>query len=55
MLTGDANFRTREQAQKFRQLTYTCLNTPSTRTGETLEFPKKPCPYGVMVNVRFPT
>jgi hypothetical protein len=27
----------------------------NTRTGETLDFPKKPCPAGVMVNVRFPT
>lgn len=26
-----------------------------TRTGETLAFPKKPCPAGIMVNVRFPT
>lgn len=26
-----------------------------TRTGETLDFPKKPCPAGLMVNVRFPT
>lgn len=26
-----------------------------TRTGETLDFPKQPCPAGIMVNVRFPT
>jgi hypothetical protein len=26
-----------------------------TRTGETLDFPKKACPAGMMVNVRFPT
>jgi hypothetical protein len=27
----------------------------NTRTDETLDFPKKPCPSGIMVNVRFPT
>jgi hypothetical protein len=26
-----------------------------TRTGETLDFPKRPCKAGIMVNVRFPT
>ncbi|KEZ45896.1 hypothetical protein SAPIO_CDS1272 [Scedosporium apiospermum] len=55
MLVGDANYRTKEEAQRFRQLTYTCLTSPGTRSGETLEFPNKPCPYGIMVNVRFPT
>ncbi|KAI1273784.1 hypothetical protein F5Y07DRAFT_375648 [Xylaria sp. FL0933] len=38
-----------------RQLTYTCLKDPLTRTGETKDFPKEPCPAGIMVNVRFPT
>ncbi|KAI0908595.1 hypothetical protein F4823DRAFT_639991 [Ustulina deusta] len=38
-----------------RQLTFTCLKDPLTRTGETKEFPKQPCPAGIMVNVRFPT
>ncbi|KAI8633888.1 hypothetical protein F5Y19DRAFT_471146 [Xylariaceae sp. FL1651] len=38
-----------------RQLTYTCLETAMTRTGETKDFPKKPCKVGIMVNVRFPT
>lgn len=55
MLTGNSLFRTKEQARQFRQLTYTCLNTRSTRSGETLDFPTKPCKYGIMVNVRFPT
>ncbi|KAK5629040.1 hypothetical protein RRF57_004755 [Xylaria bambusicola] len=38
-----------------RQLTFTCLKDIYTRTGETKEFPKEPCPAGIMVNVRFPT
>lgn len=46
MLTGSANFRTKAEAQQYRQLTYTCLTTILTRTGETLDFPAKP--------VRFP-
>ncbi|KAI0536116.1 hypothetical protein GGR58DRAFT_528641 [Xylaria digitata] len=38
-----------------RQLTFTCLKDPYTRDGETKDFPKQPCPAGIMVNVRFPT
>ncbi|KAI1303489.1 hypothetical protein F5Y03DRAFT_407236 [Xylaria venustula] len=38
-----------------RQLTYTCLQDPLTRTGETAYFPKQPCPAGILANVRFPT
>ncbi|KAL2198278.1 hypothetical protein P885DRAFT_68431 [Corynascus similis CBS 632.67] len=55
MLIGRQDYRTREEASRFRQLTYTCLQTPMTRTGETLDFPKEPCPAGIMSNVRFPT
>ncbi|KAK1752831.1 hypothetical protein QBC47DRAFT_304290 [Echria macrotheca] len=55
MLTGSQAFRTKVEAQQFRQLTYTCLQTILTRTGETLDFPSKPCPAGIMTNVRFPT
>ncbi|KAK0648956.1 hypothetical protein B0T16DRAFT_456407 [Cercophora newfieldiana] len=55
MLTGSQASRTREEAQRFRQLTYTCLQNIMTRTGETLDFPAKPCPAGIMVNARFPT
>ncbi|CAK7199334.1 hypothetical protein SEUCBS139899_002012 [Sporothrix eucalyptigena] len=55
MLVGDPSFRTETQAKKFRQLTFTCLQTAMTRTGETLAFPTKPCPAGLMVNTRFPT
>ncbi|KAF2447278.1 hypothetical protein P171DRAFT_409846 [Karstenula rhodostoma CBS 690.94] len=55
MLVGNPTYRTEAQAKQFRQLTYTCLQDAMTRTGETLDFPKKACPAGIMVNVRFPT
>ncbi|PSN69106.1 hypothetical protein BS50DRAFT_599453 [Corynespora cassiicola Philippines] len=55
MIVGNPTYRTEAQAKQFRQLTYTCLQNMNTRTGETLNFPKKPCPAGIMVNVRFPT
>ncbi|VBB81187.1 Putative protein of unknown function [Podospora comata] len=55
MLIGKQEYRTREEASRFRQLTYTCLQNILTRTGETLDMPKRPCPAGIMSNVRFPT
>ncbi|KAI0856448.1 hypothetical protein F4860DRAFT_493128 [Xylaria cubensis] len=53
MIVGDPN--NRQSSNVPRQLTYTCLKSPMTRDGETPDFPKQPCPYGIMVNVRFPT
>ncbi|KAF2655777.1 hypothetical protein K491DRAFT_598203 [Lophiostoma macrostomum CBS 122681] len=55
MIIGNPTYRTEAQAKQFRQLTYTCLQNANTRTGETLAFPTKPCPAGIMANVRFPT
>ncbi|KAL2173004.1 uncharacterized protein P884DRAFT_288391 [Thermothelomyces heterothallicus CBS 202.75] len=55
MLIGDASYRTKEQANRFRQITYACLQDLSTRFPETMDFPKEPCPAGIMANVRFPT
>jgi hypothetical protein len=55
MLIGQQSYRTRAEASRFRQLTYTCLQNAMTRTGETLDMPTKPCPAGIMANVRFPT
>ena len=52
---GNPTYRTEKEAKQFRQLTYTCLQNMNTRTNETLNFPTKPCPAGIMVNVRFPT
>ncbi|KAF2202673.1 hypothetical protein GQ43DRAFT_501210 [Delitschia confertaspora ATCC 74209] len=55
MTTGDPTFREVSQTSKYRQLTYTCLQTSTTRSGETKDFPKQPCKVGIMVNIRFPT
>ncbi|KAL1838577.1 hypothetical protein VTJ49DRAFT_2504 [Mycothermus thermophilus] len=55
MLIGEASYRTKEQANRFRQITYTCLQTLGTRYPETMHLPKEPCPAGIMANVRFPT
>ncbi|KAI1177119.1 hypothetical protein F4777DRAFT_577404 [Nemania sp. FL0916] len=55
MIIGDPKIRTQEEQSKYRQLTYTCLKDPLTRTGETLYLPKEPCPAGIMANLRFPT
>jgi Domain of unknown function (DUF1996) len=55
MLVGDATIRSRDQARKFRQLTYTCMENQSSRSPETLEFPKGPCSAGIMANHIFPT
>ncbi|KAH9884371.1 hypothetical protein F4778DRAFT_774686 [Xylariomycetidae sp. FL2044] len=55
MLVGDSTFRSREEARKFRQLTYICMENSGTREPETLDFPKQPCKAGIMANHRFPT
>ncbi|KAF2199510.1 hypothetical protein GQ43DRAFT_450228 [Delitschia confertaspora ATCC 74209] len=55
MLIGNPTFETKAQAQKFRQLTYTCLKNIDTRFPETMDFPKQPCAHGIMANLRFPT
>ncbi|KAK4114702.1 hypothetical protein N656DRAFT_749231 [Canariomyces notabilis] len=55
MLIGEASYRSRADAARFRQITYTCLQDLGTRFPETMDFPKKPCPAGIMANVRFPT
>jgi hypothetical protein len=55
MIIGSPAADTRAQADKYPQLTYTCLQTMSTRFPETKNFPKKPCPAGIMVNLRFRT
>ncbi|KAF2272955.1 uncharacterized protein EI97DRAFT_503906 [Westerdykella ornata] len=55
MLIGSPTASTKEEADKYPQLTYTCLQDMNTRFPETKDFPKKPCPAGIMVNLRFPT
>ncbi|KAK3501446.1 hypothetical protein B0T13DRAFT_396102 [Neurospora crassa] len=55
MLIGEASYRSKQQATRFRQITYTCLQDLGTRFPESMNFPTKPCPAGIMANVRFPT
>jgi hypothetical protein len=55
MLTGDANIRTRDQARRFRQLTYICMESQANRAPEYISFPPAPCRGGWMVNHIFPT
>ncbi|KAL2181150.1 uncharacterized protein P884DRAFT_281448 [Thermothelomyces heterothallicus CBS 202.75] len=55
MIVGNPMFRTAEEASRYRQLTFTCLDTIYTRDGETTSMPTRPCPEGIMANVRFPT
>ncbi len=55
MLVGEASYRSKAQSNRFRQITYTCLKEPATRFPESMDFPKVPCPAGIMANVRFPT
>ncbi|KAI2473130.1 hypothetical protein F4781DRAFT_380651 [Annulohypoxylon bovei var. microspora] len=55
MIVGNPMYRTEAEAKKYRQLTYTCLDTILTRSGETMDMPKKVCKAGIMANIRFPT
>ncbi|KAF2256476.1 hypothetical protein BU26DRAFT_23058 [Trematosphaeria pertusa] len=55
MFVGNVNARTKDEAAKFRQLTYTCMSNAGSREHETVAFPQKPCRYGIMTSVRFPT
>ncbi|KAH8726047.1 hypothetical protein GQ44DRAFT_749190 [Phaeosphaeriaceae sp. PMI808] len=55
MFVGDVNPRTKAEAERFRQLTFTCLQNINTRDPQTLDFPTTPCPAGTMTAIRFPT
>ncbi|KAM7216965.1 protein of unknown function (DUF1996) domain containing protein [Rhypophila decipiens] len=55
MLIGDATIRTRDQARRFRQLTYICMESQANRAPEYIGFPPMPCKGGWMVNHLFPT
>jgi hypothetical protein len=55
MFVGDINARTKEEAARFRQLTYTCMENAGSREQEVVHFPQKPCSYGIMTSVRFPS
>lgn len=55
MFVGDVNARTLDEATRFRQLTYTCMDTWVTRQPEMIAFPNRPCKEGIMTSLRFPT
>jgi hypothetical protein len=55
MFIGDVNARTLEEASRYRQLTYTCLDTFVTRSPEMIAFPNRKCKEGIMTSLRFPT
>jgi len=55
MFVGDIYARTLEEAARFRQLTYTCLDTFVTRSPERIDFPQRRCKEGIMTSLRFPT
>ena len=55
MFIGNVNAKTLPEAARFRQLTYTCMDTWVTRSPETIAFPKRPCKEGIMTSLRFPT
>ena len=55
MFVGDIYARTLEEAARFRQLTYTCLDTFITRSPERIDFPQRRCKEGIMTSLRFPT
>jgi len=55
MFIGDVAARTLPEAARFRQLTYTCLDTFVTRSPELIAFPKRRCKEGIMTSLRFPT
>lgn len=55
MFVGDINARSKTDAARFRQLTYTCMENAGSREQETVAFPNKPCKYGIMTSLRFPT
>ncbi|KAK3369344.1 hypothetical protein B0T24DRAFT_359418 [Lasiosphaeria ovina] len=55
MFVGNVSARTLEDAARFRQLTYVCMETWTMRAPETMGFPTRKCKEGIMTSVRFPT
>lgn len=55
MFVGDIAARSLTAARRFRQLTYVCMDTWTSRAPETMAFPTRPCPEGIMTSLRFPT
>ncbi|KAK0108199.1 hypothetical protein ONS95_003021 [Cadophora gregata] len=55
MFIGDVQAHSLADAARFRQLTYTCLDTMASREHESLAFPNRICAAGIMASLRFPT
>ncbi|KAK7181532.1 hypothetical protein DPSP01_008928 [Paraphaeosphaeria sporulosa] len=55
MFIGDVHARTLAEASRYRYLTYTCLDTWTQRSPETIAFPQRKCKEGIMTTLRFPT
>jgi hypothetical protein len=55
MFIGNVQSRTLASAAQYRQLTYTCLDTFTTRSPEYIAFPPRKCAEGIMTSLRFPT
>ncbi|KAK0719488.1 hypothetical protein B0H67DRAFT_509816 [Lasiosphaeris hirsuta] len=55
MFIGDVSARSLQDAARFRQLTYVCMDTWTMRAPETMAFPTRKCKEGVMTSLRFPT
>jgi hypothetical protein len=54
MTVGSPQTSTMEEAKGYRSLRYTCLDDILTRGRETYDFPKEPCPAGIMAIHHFP-
>ncbi|KAI0405393.1 hypothetical protein F4802DRAFT_614788 [Xylaria palmicola] len=55
MFIGNVTARSREDMERYRQVTYTCLHEKITRDPQILDFPSEPCKEGIMTALRFPT
>lgn len=54
MTVGSPTVDSFEGAKSQPGLRYTCLQTPLTRGYETPDFPREPCPGGIMAIHHFP-
>jgi hypothetical protein len=54
MTVGSPTTNTKAGAESYHGLRYTCLQDILTRGSETYEFPKEPCPAGIMAIHHFP-
>ncbi|KAF1917954.1 hypothetical protein BDU57DRAFT_182539 [Ampelomyces quisqualis] len=55
MFISDVNTRTKDEAERFRQLTFTCLQNINTCDLQNLNFPTAACPAVIMTAVRLQT